>query len=396
MLKKKIKELNDSVAGEQSLNASFNELLEEEVYRIQVFYSRNLMELRSRLEELEATAARINSTAIPRQPRDSSELDHSAVLAMYTSFGRDVVLLFCFVELNLEGLRKIIKKFNKRTMATSTFLKDLEADGSSSLALALAHLKEYATIAPLVDSCATHLEKELSVQLSVKDDAVKSSRLVLSQLRGLEHRCKEVNGYLSFLSSQALIGFPVSGRGAEFMEEQMEVEEHAASQMVNLLSTFFYILNYNICLPTAAEYSQQLGMNKANSGVIVAMTPLAALLGAFVYSYLSSFSYKKPLLMSNILLIGGNLAYSLAWDYNSIAWLLLGRFITGLGGCRAINRRYIADNVSEVNRTQASSLFVAASAVGMACGPLSAVFFEGVDTELFGYTFNQVTAPGES
>lgn len=383
LLKKKIKELNSSGFEESRINASFNEMLEEEVYRIQVFYSRNLIELRARLAEIEETAS-----------AGASELDRSVVLAMYTAFGRDVVLLFCFVELNLEGLRKIIKKFNKRTRATSTFLQQLSEDDNSALAMALAHLKEYSTIAPLVNACATFLEQELKWRYNAKDTATNSSRLVLSQLRSLEHRCKEVNGYLSFLSSQALIGFPVVAARADFMEEQLEVEEHVLSQVVNLLSTFFYIFNYNICLPTAAEYSEQLGMNKSNSGVIVAMTPLAALLGAFVYSYLSSYSYKMPLLMSNVLLIVGNLLYSLAWDYDSPAFLLVGRFVTGLGGCRAINRRYIADNVSEVNRTNASSLFVAASAVGMACGPLSAVFFEGVDTKLLGYTLNQVTAPG--
>jgi len=118
------------------------------------------------------------------------------------------------------------------------------------------------------------------------------------------------------------------------------------------------------------------------------------MISALLYSYWSSYSFKKPLLCSTLLLITGNALYALAWDYNAPLFLLLGRFVTGLGGARAVNRRYIADAVSLERRTSASSMFVAISSVGMAFGPLSAAVFRETDEVFFGFTFNHITGMG--
>lgn len=64
----------------------------------------------------------------------------------------------------------------------------------------------------------------------------------------------------------------------------------------------------------------------------------------------------------------GNLFYAIAYDYNSIVLLLIGRFVFGMGGARAVNRRYIADYVSLKALTKYSAAFVAASAIGLAAG----------------------------
>ncbi len=165
------------------------------------------------------------------------------------------------------------------------------------------------------------------------------------------------------------------------------------SHYLNLLGTFLYLANYNVCLPTSAEYAEHLGMQGSSSGIVVAMTPVAALLSAVVYSYASNFSFRNPLFVSSIFLFIGNAIYAAAWDTNLRYMLLLGRFVTGLGGCRAVNRRYIADTVAERYRTTASAHFVAAGAGGMASGPLLAALFSGIDMEYQGWTFNEVTGP---
>mmetsp|Transcript_24130 Transcript_24130/g.60025 ORF Transcript_24130/g.60025 Transcript_24130/m.60025 type:complete len:365 (+) Transcript_24130:1327-2421(+) len=48
---------------------------------------------------------------------------------------------------------------------------------------------------------------------------------------------------------------------------------------------------------------------------------------------------------------------------------MVGRLLTGFGGARAVNRRFIADHCSAENRMKRSAEFVAASALGMAGGP---------------------------
>jgi MFS family permease len=50
-------------------------------------------------------------------------------------------------------------------------------------------------------------------------------------------------------------------------------------------------------------------------------------------------------------------------------FVLVGRLLSGLGSCRPINRRYIADAYSTADRTAASAQFVAVGSFGMALGP---------------------------
>lgn len=62
---------------------------------------------------------------------------------------------------------------------------------------------------------------------------------------------------------------------------------------------------------------------------------------------------------------------------------LLGRCLTGLGGCRGINRRYIADAASVENRTMISAAFVAMGGIGMSLGPGLGVLLARFKLKLF-------------
>ncbi len=55
--------------------------------------------------------------------------------------------------------------------------------------------------------------------------------------------------------------------------------------------------------------------------------------------------FKSPLLLCSVLLVMGNLLCAGAVQHSSFVMLLVGRLLVGLGGPRAINRRYIADTV---------------------------------------------------
>ena len=187
------------------------------------------------------------------------------------------------------------------------------------------------------------------------------------------------------------------------------------SLWINLFSTLLYMVNYNVVLPTSNEYASYVGVSPAYSGIIVGMTPIAAMISAVLCSWWTNYSFKRPLLCSAMLLTIGNLLYALAYDmpvagggesdWNWRLFMLLGgRFICGLGGARALNRRYIADLVSIRDRTRASGAFVAAGAVGMALGPGSAAVFAHLNTTFRPpaglrslvpqITLNALTAPG--
>lgn len=155
-------------------------------------------------------------------------------------------------------------------------------------------------------------------------------------------------------------------------------------------------MNYNIVAPTSGLYAELLGFDKANAGIIIGMTPAAVILSAVLYSWWSSYSYKRALMFASFCCLVGNIVYALALPFGSLKMVLLGRILTGFGSARVINRRYIADYYSIEDRTSGMADFVSASALGMALGPglaasLSIVAPDGGDTSSY-WTIE--TAPG--
>ena len=139
---------------------------------------------------------------------------------------------------------------------------------------------------------------------------------------------------------------------------------------LSLFVTFLYQMNQYVVAPTSGLYSDKLGMSAGLSGLIIGLSPLAALVSAMIYSVWTNYSFKQPLVTSLLFLVSGNLFYAMALQCHSPHYIFVGRLLTGLGGPRGITRRYIADHVSLADRTEASSYFVTAGAMGLACGPL--------------------------
>lgn len=137
-----------------------------------------------------------------------------------------------------------------------------------------------------------------------------------------------------------------------------------------LFATFLYQANQYVIGPTSGLYASMLGESEAMSGLIIGLSPMAALISAVVFSFWTNYSFKSPLLVSLVFLAVGNLLYASALQYQSVPMMFMGRLLSGLGAPRGIARRYIADYVSLTHRTLASSHFVTASAMGLAIGPL--------------------------
>jgi hypothetical protein len=168
---------------------------------------------------------------------------------------------------------------------------------------------------------------------------------------------------------------------------------------MNILACFFYMMNYYIVEPSSTRYANALGRGDAMSGLIIGAMPWAALFSAVIYSIWSNRNYRHPLLASGILLTAGNLVYATAYRRNSITMALCGRFMTGLGGPRSMNRRYIADTTPLMYRTSVNAAFGTATAMGAALGPATAIMIDGVDWQfdipLYGTVyFNGMTGPG--
>lgn len=168
---------------------------------------------------------------------------------------------------------------------------------------------------------------------------------------------------------------------------------------LNLISAFLYCMNYYIVEPSSTMYVNRLGAHDAMSGTLIGMMPLAAFASSLPYSIWTNRSFRQPFIASGVLLICGNLLYSMADRFQRIDIALAGRFIAGLGAPKCIIRRYMADTTPLALRTSVNAGFGMVVAAGSAMGPAMAVMLNRIEyTVAFPYigviSLNGLTLPG--
>ncbi|KAL9231048.1 hypothetical protein vseg_006318 [Gypsophila vaccaria] len=312
----------------------------------------------------------------------------------YREAGLDLLKLLYFVEINAIGLRKILKKFDKRFgyHFTDYYVKTRANHPYSQLQQVFKHVGIGAVVGAITRNLGDLQERQGSY-LSIYDQpSLALQDPVIDSLKCAVDRLSHSTNFLSYLAQHALI-----------MHEEMlpsPVGEQAddkrynfMSLMLNLANTFLYMVNTYIIVPTADDYSMSLGAAATVCGIVIGAMAVAQVFSSVYFSAWSNKSYYRPLIFSSIVLFLGNAMYALAYDFNSIWILLIGRLCCGLGSARAVNRRYISDCVPLKIRMQASAGFVSASALGMACGPALAGLLQ-TNFKLFNLTFNQDTLPG--
>ena len=209
---------------------------------------------------------------------------------------------------------------------------------------------------------------------------------VLDMIHIARRRLRQSTKYVEVIAAQALMfdkselegddystTMPLRDQHELLLEEdkrrggrtsQKERRAQNISSFLNLTSTFLYMTNYYIVAPTCGQYASKLGSSEAFAGIIIGMTPNAALLATVLYGWWSNYSYKSALIFAATSSWVGNICYAMALHYNSLTLVLIGRFCNGFGSARSINRRFIADTFSKRERTAASAAFVTAGALG--------------------------------
>nr|GEW59502.1 SPX domain-containing membrane protein At4g22990-like isoform X1 [Tanacetum cinerariifolium] len=360
-------------------------MLDNEIEKIVLFLLEQQGLLAGRLDALGKEQA-----ALQEEP-DFAKI--SALREAYRDVGRDLLKLLFFVEINAVGLRKILKKFDKRFgyRFTDYYVKTRANHPYSQLQQVFKHVGLGAVVGAISRNLA-ELEDRQGSYLSIYDQpAVPLQDPVIDTIRAAVDRLSYSTNFLTFLGQHALI-----------MQEELPtpLEEHANDQryhfmslLLNLANTFLYMVNTYIIVPTADDYSTSLGAAATVCGIVIGAMAVAQIFSSVYFSAWSNRSYFRPLIFSSIVLFVGNVMYAMAYDFNSIAVLLLGRLFCGLGSARAVNRRYISDCVPLKIRMQASAGFVSASALGMACGPALAGLLQ-VDFKIYKLTIDQNTSPG--
>lgn len=389
LMKKKVKQyvqqIEDGAQNRRHVLKDFSRMLDTQIEKIVLFLLEQQGLLASRIAKLGE-----QHDTLQQQP-DISQI--SELREAYRAVGRDLLKLLFFVEINAIGLRKILKKFDKRFgyRFTDYYVKTRANHPYSQLQQVFKHVGVGAVVGAISRNLGDLQDRQGSY-LSIYDQpALPFQDPVIDSIKAAVDRLTHSTNFLHFLAQHALI-----------MQEELPtaVEEHVDDQryhfmslLLNLANTFLYMVNTYIVVPTADNYSMSLGAAATVCGVVIGAMAVAQVFSSVYFSAWSNKSYYRPLIFSSIVLFVGNTMYALAYDLDSIVVLLLGRLFCGLGSARAVNRRYISDCVPLKIRMQASAGFVSASALGMACGPALAGLLQ-INFKIYKITFNEDTLPG--
>ncbi|KZV55858.1 hypothetical protein F511_26292 [Dorcoceras hygrometricum] len=389
LMKKKVKQYANQIeAGgldRRHVLKDFSRMLDKQIETIVLFMLEQQGLLATRISQLNE-----QQDAIQEEP-DISKI--SDLREAYRAVAQDLLKLLFFVEMNAVGLRKILKKFDKRFgyKFTDYYVKTRANHPYSQLQGIFKHVGFGAVVGAISRNLADLQDRQGSY-LSIYDQPPLSLEdPVVDLLQSAVDRLTNSTNLLNYLGQHALImheELPVPAE--DHIDDQ---RYHFMSLLLNLVNTFLYMVNTYIIVPTADDYSMSLGAAATVCGIVIGSMAVAQLFSSVYFSAWSNKSYFRPLIFSSIVLFVGNLMYALAYDLNSISVLLIGRLFCGLGSARAVNRRYISDCVPLKIRMQASAGFVSASALGMACGPALAGLLQ-TNFKIHGITFNQDTLPG--
>ncbi|KAI9916894.1 hypothetical protein PsorP6_017801 [Peronosclerospora sorghi] len=395
-LKKKLREVVEAHQEEtRQEQENFKHALDSEVERVVLFFLTQQGKFASTLQELRTQQLELVAEDI--------EAMHS-IADKYRQVGDNLVQLLNFVELNATGIRKILKKHDK-TLKEHKIMGSYLLSRTDSQASHLQQLYHDEGISAIIASIRSALTKLRKLELQLATDATSTAMTrtisedepVLCRIGQARRKLHKSTQYAKTVAARSLIFDPESSEDEDETYDMLKRLKQASepSRFLNMLNTFLYMSNYYIVAPSSSKYAAKLGAEASMSGVIVGMTPVASLASAVLYSWWANHSYKGSLSFATLCLILGNLLYGLALSYDSVAMALTGRMLNGFGGARAINRRYIADNYSREERTQASALFVTSSALGMAAGPALAAGLHYLPEYTFrGINITTETSPG--
>lgn len=149
----------------------------------------------------------------------------------------------------------------------------------------------------------------------------------MKSIKAAVDRLTNSTSFLNFIGKHALI--VQEDLPSPLVDDVGGEELDLVSLLLNLFSTFLYMVNTYIIVPTADNYSLSLGAAATVCGAVIGSMAVAQIFSSVYFSAWSNKSYLKPLIFSSVVLIIGNVLYALAFDLNSISVLLIGRLFCG-------------------------------------------------------------------
>lgn len=370
----------------------------------------------------------------------------------------EIIYLAEFINLNLTAIRKIFKKFDKKFNLKNNpialfYLKNKLSDSSSNLVYVL-QFKIIDESSALIELLVKNLEeiyekirkkfiqnnnknevvkllkepllKEMNISMISGDlDAIEIDKVFKLKFEKIKQMNQTIDGSNNLIRNNSdfwMLNSLKEGYSIKNIEKYKDAmieyiqEENILQNLIpqvdskygfkkekvniiniwlTLIHTFLYMMNCSIVQPTNSDYLKKINLSPFLTGLVLSMTPLAAIFSTFFYSKLVYSDYKFAYNISLMCFILGNFLYSFSDYTSSVSMMMLGRILVGFGGARVVNRRYMTEEVPQALVMNYSLWYVIMFSLGIAAGPGFAMILSIVqDFSLKGVNFNVYTNPG--
>ncbi|KAK6137563.1 hypothetical protein DH2020_028705 [Rehmannia glutinosa] len=242
LMKKKVKQYGNQIENgaldRRHVLKDFSRMLDHQIEKIVLFMLEQQGLIASRIAQLNE-----QQEALQEEP-DISKI--SDLREAYRAVGQDLLKLLFFVEMNAIGLRKILKKFDKRFgyKFTDYYVKTRANHPYSQLQQVFKHVGLGAVVGAISRNLADLQDRQGSY-LSIYDQPA------------LPLQINPLDKFPRLLGQHALI---MHEELPSPVDDHAEEERyHFMSLLLNLANTFLYMVNTYIIVPTADDYSMSLG-----------------------------------------------------------------------------------------------------------------------------------------
>ncbi|KAL7158608.1 hypothetical protein ABFS83_02G155500 [Erythranthe nasuta] len=298
-MKKKVKQyvqqIEVSAQNRDKVLEDFSRVLDKQIERTVLFLLEQQGQLAGRLSNL---GEQHDSLIQQNNATCATELEEA-----YRDVGRDRLKLLYFVELNAIGLRKILKKFDKRFnyKFTDYYVKTRANHSYSQLRQVFKHVGISAAVGTLSRHLAD-LQCRQGSFISIYDQpAMSIPDPVIESIRAAVDRLTNSTNFVQYIGKHALI--PEEELPNQSDDDDMDDRYNFMSLLLNLISTYLYMVNTYIIVPTADSYSLSLGAAPTLCGAVIGSMAVAQIFSSVYFSAWSNKSYMKPLVFSTVVLI---------------------------------------------------------------------------------------------
>ena len=322
-----------------------------------------------------------------------------------------------FIFYNLKAVIKILKKFDKKVITPKN--KDYQIrmnyiqtkiEEQNSDILYLIKFKIIDEVNVLLENLINHLMKEFKSNKDILEEDSNEKDLenkLIEELPDMKDATKIINDSYDQIKSHIQEIDKVSARvqklfmpwkdflkistdiNSKFLqitrESNINVERTqslaqtiAVSKdskyniFIVLAHGFLYMFSFSVIIPSSFLIFEKFNLDYDKSiiywAILMMMAPLGTLFNYLYEAFLFKKSTKKPLVISCIGLIIGNVLYVIALGLDEIELLLIGRFICGLFNLRTHNKMYIINFLTQKDISFYLTMFHTTSILGLSVG----------------------------